>query len=42
VNYLADIGSKYSGDYADRFPSFSGWRLHLKTGLTVLREYDTC
>jgi selenocysteine lyase/cysteine desulfurase len=27
-------------DYTDRFPGFSGRRLALKTGMTVLREYD--
>jgi cysteine desulfurase family protein (TIGR01976 family) len=40
VNYLAQIGKQYGKDYEDRFPGFSGQRLHLKTGLTVLREYD--
>jgi selenocysteine lyase/cysteine desulfurase len=34
------MGRKYGKDYADRFPGFSGRRLHLKTGMTVLREYD--
>jgi selenocysteine lyase/cysteine desulfurase len=40
VNYLAEIGEQYGKDYEDRFPGFSGRRLHLKTGMTVLREYD--
>jgi selenocysteine lyase/cysteine desulfurase len=40
VNYLAEIGQEYGKAYADRFPDFSGRRLHLKTRLTVLREYD--
>ena len=40
VNYLAEIGEKYGRGYEDRFPDFSGRRLHLKTGMTVLREYD--
>ena len=40
VNYLAEIGEQYGKDYADRFPGFAGRRLHLKTGMTVLREYD--
>ena len=40
VNYLAGIGQQYGQEYQDRFPGFSGRRLDLKTGLTVLREYD--
>ena len=40
VDYLAEIGEQYGEDYVDRFPGFSGRRLHLKTGMTVLREYD--
>jgi cysteine desulfurase family protein (TIGR01976 family) len=40
VNYLAEIGEQYGKDYADRFPGLTGRRLHLKTGMTVLREYD--
>jgi selenocysteine lyase/cysteine desulfurase len=40
VNYLARIGEQYGGPYEDRFPGFSGRRLQLKTGMTVLREYD--
>jgi len=40
VNYLAQIGEQYGKDYEDRFPSFSGRRLDLKTGMIVLREYD--
>jgi selenocysteine lyase/cysteine desulfurase len=40
VNYLAGIGEKYGKDYEDRFSGFSGRRLDLRTGLSVLREYD--
>jgi cysteine desulfurase family protein (TIGR01976 family) len=40
VNYLAGIGQQYGKNYEARFPGFSGRRLHLKTGMTVLREYD--
>ncbi|MBL7199133.1 MAG: aminotransferase class V-fold PLP-dependent enzyme [Anaerolineae bacterium] len=40
VNYLAGIGQQYGKKYRDRFPGFSGRRLDLKTGMTVLREYD--
>ena len=40
VNYLAHIGEQYGSPYAGRFAGLSGRRLHLKTGMTVLREYD--
>jgi cysteine desulfurase family protein (TIGR01976 family) len=40
VNYLAGIGAKYGQAYARDFPGFSGRRLHLKTGMSVLREVD--
>jgi selenocysteine lyase/cysteine desulfurase len=40
VNYMAGIGQQYGAEYRDRFPGFSGRRLDLKTGLTVIREYD--
>jgi len=39
VNYLAKIGKK-SKSYEDRFPGFSGRRLHLKMGMSVLCAYD--
>ncbi len=40
VNHLAAIGRQYGAEFEDRFPGFSGRRLHLKTGMTVLRAYD--
>jgi cysteine desulfurase family protein (TIGR01976 family) len=40
INYLAEIGKTYGKPYADRFPGLTGRRLALKTGMTVLREYD--
>jgi selenocysteine lyase/cysteine desulfurase len=40
VNYMAGIGQQYGEAYRDRFPGFSGRGLDLKTGMTVLREYD--
>jgi selenocysteine lyase/cysteine desulfurase len=40
VNYLAEIGREYGKDYESRFPDFSERQLALKTGMTVLREYD--
>jgi selenocysteine lyase/cysteine desulfurase len=40
VNCLAEIGGQYGAVYVDRFSGFSGRRLHLKTGMTVLWEVD--
>ena len=40
VNYLAQIGETYGSEFEPQFPDFSGRRLQLKTGMTVLREYD--
>jgi selenocysteine lyase/cysteine desulfurase len=40
VNYLAEIGAQYGKEYQEHFPGFLGRRLHLKTGMTVLRKYD--
>ena len=40
VNYLAGIGQQYGKEYQERFTGFSGRPLDLKTGMTVLREYD--
>ena len=40
VSYMAGIGQQYGQGYVVRFPDFSGRRLDLKTGLSVLREYD--
>ena len=40
ANYLAGIGREYGKEYRERFPGLSGRRLDLKTGMTVLREYD--
>jgi len=40
VNYLAGIGEKYGKGYEACFSGFSGRRLCLKTGMTLLREYD--
>jgi selenocysteine lyase/cysteine desulfurase len=40
VSYLARIGQQNGQGYADRFPGFSGQRLDLKMGMTVLRVYD--
>jgi cysteine desulfurase family protein (TIGR01976 family) len=40
VNYLATVGEQYGADHEHHFPGFTGRRLHLKTGMSVLRDYD--
>jgi len=40
VGYLADIGRQFGAPFVARFPGLSGRPLDLKTGMTVLREYD--
>jgi len=40
INYLASVGEKYGRAYTNLYPGLSGRRLHLKTGMTVLRRYD--
>jgi cysteine desulfurase family protein (TIGR01976 family) len=40
VEYLAEIGQAYGTPYERYFPKLSGRRLHLKTGMSLLRAYD--
>ncbi len=40
VNFLAEIGRQYGGDYGSQYAGLSGRRLHLKTGMATLRAYD--
>jgi len=40
VEYLASIGERFGTSYERYFPALSGRRLHLKTGMSVLRAYD--
>ncbi len=40
VEYLARIGERFGAPYERYFPALSGRRLHLKTGMSVLRAYD--
>jgi cysteine desulfurase family protein (TIGR01976 family) len=40
VEYLASIGERFGASYERYFPALSGRRLHLKTGMSVLRAYD--
>ena len=40
VEYLASIGERFGKQYERYFPALSGRRLHLKTGMSVLRAYD--
>lgn len=40
VDYFARIGERYGGDYAARFPTMAGRRLHAHTGLARLFDYE--
>lgn len=40
VNYLAEIGEHYGQPFVERFSSFQGRRLHLKTGMAAINAYD--
>jgi len=40
LEYLADIGQRFGASYERYFPKLPGRCLHLKTGMSVLREYD--
>ena len=40
MEYLAGIGERFGAPYERYFPSLSGRRLYLKTGMSVLRAYD--
>jgi cysteine desulfurase family protein (TIGR01976 family) len=40
VTYLADIGKRYGQAYEDRFIGLADRRLHVQTGMSVLRDYD--
>jgi len=41
LEYLAEIGEQYGGAYQAEFAQFTGNRLDLKTGMSVLRAYET-
>jgi cysteine desulfurase family protein (TIGR01976 family) len=40
LEYLAEIGATYGGEFADQFPGFEGRRLHLKTAMVALTAYE--
>jgi cysteine desulfurase family protein (TIGR01976 family) len=40
VEYLANLGRQYGVAYQQRFPDVSGRRLHLKTALEAIRQYE--
>ena len=40
VNYLASVGDKYGAAFASQFKSFSGRRLHLKTAMAAIKQYE--
>jgi cysteine desulfurase family protein (TIGR01976 family) len=40
IDYLADLGSAYGGEYAGEFPGFSGRRLELKQAMAAVGVYE--
>jgi cysteine desulfurase family protein (TIGR01976 family) len=40
VDYLASVGRRFGGRFADEFPGFEGRRRDLKAGLTAIRSYE--
>jgi cysteine desulfurase family protein (TIGR01976 family) len=40
VEYVASLGGKYGAPFAKDFPELEGRRLSLKTGMSVVREYE--
>jgi cysteine desulfurase family protein (TIGR01976 family) len=40
VDYLASVGRRLGGEFAQEFPSFEGRRRDLKAGLTAIRTYE--
>jgi cysteine desulfurase family protein (TIGR01976 family) len=40
IDYLAALGEKYGAPFADQFKQFSGRRLHLKTALAAIKQYE--
>jgi len=40
VEYLAELGRRYGIPYEQRFPGFTGRKLHLKAALELIRRYE--
>jgi len=40
VDYLAGLGEQYGAGYAAQYPGFTGRRLHLKTAMAALGDYE--
>lgn len=40
VEYLAEIGRRYGGSFADRFAGFEGRRLDLKAGMMAIEQHE--
>lgn len=40
IDYLASLGETYGGAFADQFKQFGGRRLHLKTALAAIKQYE--
>lgn len=41
LEYLAEIGTRHGAGFSEAYPGFTGRRLALKTGLSVIRAYET-
>jgi cysteine desulfurase family protein (TIGR01976 family) len=40
IDYLASVGEKYGTAFAAKYSQFSGRRLHLKTAIAAIKEYE--
>ena len=40
VDYLASVGRRFGGEFAQRYPNFQGRRRDLKAGLAAIRAYE--
>lgn len=40
IDYLAEVGRVYGGEYASRYPGFTGRRLDLKTAMSAIQAYE--
>jgi len=40
LEYLAELGRQYGGNYFDRYPGMKGRRLHLKASLSLIEAYE--
>ena len=40
IDYLASIGDQYGAPYSERFKAFTGRRMHLKTAMAAIKQYE--